>query len=216
MKKYRLSILDCPWDYDNKQKNDPARGGIRYPTLTMQELYDLPLGDCMEKDSGIVVWCTSPKLCDSHYNKLAPLNIIQKWGYRPVTFLFVWVKTNKNAIVPDLDSDDMSVLENYDEFYSGLGRYTNSNIEFAIYARRGEGVGRVEKDVKQLICSPIGIHSAKPREQYNRLQRLFGDVPRIEFFARKINPPPDGWEATGYDWDGVDIRDFLKQYKTEA
>lgn len=212
LSKYRLGLLDPAWSYDNKQQNDPARGGIQYSTLSMKELYDLPIGDCMGKDSGLVVWITFPKLCDQYYEKYDPLSIIRNWGYRPVTAIFVWVKTNKNADIPDLD-DSLEVLETYNEFYSGLGNYTNSNVEFAIYARRGKGVERLERDVKQLICSPIGKHSAKPREQYSKLQRLFGDVPRIEFFARKCNPPSIGWDATGLEYDGIDIRDFLAQYK---
>lgn len=98
-------------------------------------------------------------------------------------------------------------------YYSGLGKYSNSNAEFALIGRRGKGLKRIAKNVKQLIISPIRAHSEKPREQYERIDVLYGDVPRIELFARKQNPPPEGWEATGLDYDGVDIRDFLKGWE---
>lgn len=196
MNKYKLGLLDCPWQYDNKQQNDPARGGITYPTLTMKELYDIPIGNAFEKDSLLVSWVTFPKLMDEYYEEYSPLSIIRKWGFRPVTALFVWVKTNKSS----------------NGFYSGLGRYTNSNVEIAIIARRGKMLERLDKTVKQLIFAPIGAHSAKPREQYDRLYRLFGDVPRVELFARASNPPPKGWNATGLEYDGVDIRDWIKHY----
>lgn len=214
--KYKLGVVDCPWEYDNKQQNDPKRGGITYPTLTMEELYNIPLGNAFDKDSGIVVWVTGPKLLDQYYEKYDPLSIIRHWGFRPVTMLFVWVKLNPSARknLPFGYVDEEWPWYHKDSFYSGLGRYTNSNVEFAIYARKGKGLPRAEKNVKQLIIAPIGAHSAKPQEQFNRLNRLFGNIaPKIEIFARKQNPPPIGWDATGLDYDGIDIREWIKQYE---
>jgi len=222
MQKYKLGLVDPPWTYDNAQQNDPARGGIIYPTLTMEELYNIPLGSAFEDNSILVVWVTTPKLIDSFYvgkEKVggskqghSPLSIINQWGFRPVTALFAWIKTNKRGLAIYEDTN----LEEYDEYYSGLGRYTNSNIELAIVARRGKGLPRLDKTVKQLIIAPIGAHSAKPQEQYSRLHRLYGDVPRIELFARKENPPPVGWDATGLDYDGIDVREWIHAYTTKS
>lgn len=207
--KYNLILTDNPWRYDNQQQNDPARGGITYPTLTMEDLYNLPVSNIAADNSILVSWATFPKLFDEYYEKYNPLSIIRQWGFRPVTTLFVWVKLNRKGwLEHTITNEDILV----GGVYSGLGRYTNSNAEIAIVARRGKGIPRIAKNVKQLIFAPIGSHSAKPQEQYNRLWQLYGDVPRIELFARKENPPPDGWKATGYDFDGVDIRDYLKGY----
>ena len=200
MNLYKLGLVDAPWKYDNMQQNDPKRGGITYPTLTMKELYDIPLGNAFDKDSILVVWVTHPKLMDSFYEKYNPLSIIGSWGFRPVTTLFTWVKLNKSGI----------------GYYSGLGRYTNSNTELAIVARKGKGLPRVNKNVKQLIFAPIGDHSSKPKEQYERLFSLYGDIPRVELFARDSNPPPSGWDATGLDYDRVDIREWIEQYAGES
>lgn len=207
IKKYDLILADPCWQYDNKQQNDPARGGITYPTLSMEELYNLPVHKIAKDNSILVCWLTFPKLCDLYYEKYDPLSIIRAWGFRPVTALFVWVKSNKSTVLEYTDE-----LDTEDGMYSGLGRYTNSNAEFAIVARRGKMLERKAKNVKQLIVAPIGKHSAKPQEQYSRLSRLFGDdIDRIELFARKDNPPPidKGWDATGLDYDGRDIREFL-------
>lgn len=209
--KYALGLLDPPWLYDNQQQNDPARGGITYPTLTMKELYDIPIGNAFLPNALLVTWVTMPKLMDEYYEQYSPLSIIKHWGFRPVTALFVWVKTNRKGKVV---VDDTDLIE-YDEYYSGLGRYTNSNVEIAIIARRGKMLERLDKTVKQLIIAPIGGHSEKPQEQYARLHRLFGNVPRVELFARKQNPPPVGWDATGLDYDGLDIREWIKQYDTQ-
>lgn len=227
---YKLGLIDCPWLYDNKQQNDPKRGGITYPTLTMKELYDIPMGRAFDKDSVIIVWVTHPKLMDTYYSSKEkvggiksnaaynPLSIIRQWGFRPITTLFVWVKLNPNArknLPFGIESEDWPYYHKND-FYSGLGRYTNSNTELAIVARKGKGLPRVEKNVKQLIFAPISDHSSKPQEQYNRIERLYGEMKpceRVEIFARKENPPPDTWSATGLDWyPSEDIRDWIKQY----
>jgi len=208
MKKYSLGLIDPPYKYDNAQQNDPKRGGITYPTLTMKELYDIPIGKVFADDSLLVVWVTFPKLMDTYYAskekvggvksnaEYNPLSIIRNWGFRPITTLFVWIKTNKNG-----------------GYYSGLGRYTNSNAEIAIVARKGKGLPRIAKNVKQLIIAPIAEHSAKPREQYTRLFDLYGDVSRIELFARDSNAPPEGWDAIGLEYTpSTDIREWIKRY----
>jgi N6-adenosine-specific RNA methylase IME4 len=48
--------------------------------------------------------------------------------------------------------------------------------------------------VRQLIVAPKREHSRKPDEQYPALERLFGDVTRIELFARTTRA---GWTAWG-------------------
>jgi N6-adenosine-specific RNA methylase IME4 len=196
-KRYSLILADPSWQYDNQQQNDPARGGITYDTLSMEQLYNIPIGKAAADDSLLVCWVTAPKLMDEYYEKYNPLSIIRHWGFRPITFIFVWVKLNKSGA----------------GYYSGLGRYTNSNAEIAIVARKGKGLERLTKNVKQLIIAPIGKHSAKPREQYERLFSLYGNVPRIELFARDINKPPEGWDAIGLEYTpSIDIREWIKDY----
>lgn len=204
--KYKLGLIDPPWEYSDKQGNDPARGGITYPVMTMKDLHELPLGNAFDDNSAIVVWVTFPKLVDLDKGLYSPLGMIRQWGFKPVTALFVWIKTNKTAIIPDDDD-----LEGFNGLYSGLGRYTNSNAEVAILARKGKGLERLDKSVKQVILSPIRGHSEKPREQYDRLHRLFGDVPRVELFARSQNPPPQGWDATGFDYNAESIQDWIER-----
>jgi len=222
---YKLGLLDPPWTYDNKQQNDPSRGGITYPTLTMQELWDIPIGNAFAANSIIIVWITHPKLVDTYYAskekvggvksglQLNPLSIIRQWGFRPVTTLFDWLKLNPNATV-EYQGRDIIIRGG---LYSGLGAYTNSNSEIAVVAKKGKGLPRVAKNVKQSIIAPIGAHSAKPQEQYNRIEALYGpmtNLERIEFFARRENPPPITWDATGLDYDGVDVREWIKHYDT--
>lgn len=48
--------------------------------------------------------------------------------------------------------------------------------------------------VQQVILSKIEEHSKKPNEVRNRIVDLFGDIPRIELFARQT---VDGWDCWG-------------------
>lgn len=53
---------------------------------------------------------------------------------------------------------------------------------------------RQAKDVHQVIISHVEEHSKKPDEVSERIERLMGDVPRIELFTRQ---KADGWDVWG-------------------
>jgi N6-adenosine-specific RNA methylase IME4 len=76
----------------------------------------------------------------------------------------------------------------------GCGYYTRANSEQCWIARRGKGCKRIDRSVDQVIHAPVREHSRKPDEMYARIERLFGDVPRIELFAREQR---SGWSAWG-------------------
>jgi N6-adenosine-specific RNA methylase IME4 len=60
--------------------------------------------------------------------------------------------------------------------------------------------------VSSVIHAPRREHSRKPDEAYERIAGVFGDVPRIELFARHSAP---GWTVAGSGVDGLDIRESL-------
>lgn len=61
--------------------------------------------------------------------------------------------------------------------------------------------------------TPVERHSKKPDEVRRRIERLMGDVPRAELFAREVHP---GWVCVGNEIDGMDIRDAIEQLKGEV
>jgi N6-adenosine-specific RNA methylase IME4 len=193
--KFDIGIIDPPWNYTDKQNNDPKRAGFTYPPLTRNHLASLPLYHVFHDNAILFVWVTSPQLVGDQ-DGISVSSLIRQWGFEPATIAFSWLKTNK-------DGSD----------YSGTGRYTNSNMEHVIIARRGKMLPRVQKNVKQIIRAPISKHSEKPYELYRRIEQLYGvDHQFIEFFARKQNPPPDYYTATGLDYDGVLIQDYLSHF----
>ncbi len=98
------------------------------------------------------------------------------WAYK--TIAFCWVKQNKNS----------------DGIFKGMGYYTRSNAEICLLATRGRVLERKSRSVSSVIISHIERHSKKPAETRDRIVELFGDLPRIELFARETAP---GWDCWG-------------------
>jgi site-specific DNA-methyltransferase (adenine-specific) len=180
---YRIIYADPPWKYDNERGNDPAQGTMTYPTMSVEDLSKLKVNDISAKDSLLFMWATMPKLREA-------LAVMDAWGFNYITTVFTWVKLNKKATMQKLDVNDFLVKGG---FYSGLGHWTNGNVELVLMGKKGKGVKRVDKKIKQLVFAPVGRHSAKPHEVSIRILKMLGggDIPRIELFARE----------TSYNWD---------------
>lgn len=75
-----------------------------------------------------------------------------------------------------------------------MGYYTRANNEICLLATKGKPLKRKSKAVRQVILSKIEEHSKKPDEIRKRIVELFGDLPRIELFARQ---QVEGWDCWG-------------------
>lgn len=181
-KLYNIIYADPAWKYENEKNNNPLMGGKTYLTMELEDLKNLNVKSLAKKDCSLFMWVTMPKLNEG-------LETIKAWGFRYITTAFVWVKLNPKG----------------KGYYSGLGHWTNGNVEICLFAKIGKPK-RMKKNIKQLIVSPVRKHSQKPDEVRDRIVELLGDLPRIELFAReKIN----GWDAMGDEIDGKDMRKIL-------
>lgn len=171
MKKYQVIYADPPWQYRVWGK-EGQRGCAQthYPTMTLQALKSLPVDELAAQDCALFLWVTFPVLFEAK-------ELLNAWGFQYKTIAFVWVKKNKKA----------------DSLFVGMGHWTRANAELCILAIRGHPK-RVSKSVRQVILSPIEAHSKKPDEARKRIEELFGNVPRIELFARQQVP---GWDVWG-------------------
>jgi N6-adenosine-specific RNA methylase IME4 len=61
-KKYKIIYADPPWEYNDPKGNDPAMGGITYPTMSNGDICSLPVKDIADNDCGLFMWATVPKL----------------------------------------------------------------------------------------------------------------------------------------------------------
>lgn len=169
-KKYKIIYTDPPWSYNQFQGMGKEYGDVsaHYTTMTLQQLKELPINGIADKDCALFLWATFPNLREA-------LELMKFWGFEYKTAAFVWVKTRKNG------------------YYSGLGFYTNSNAEICLIGIKGH-LERVNKDIKQLVFSPLKEHSRKPDEIRLRIVELYGNLPRIELFARQRY---EGWDTWG-------------------
>ena len=184
--KFGVILADPPWSYSHKTPVG-SMGGCTYPTMSAGELASLPIERIAKPDCALFMWATFPKLWEA-------MVLMDAWGFTYRTTCFVWVKTNRKS----------------EGIYSGMGRWTNGNAEVVLFGRRGRPI-RKNKDVKQIVMAPRGIHSAKPPEVHGRIERLIVDSDRLELFARVRRP---GWTCLGRDLSGNSIADDLANLET--
>jgi N6-adenosine-specific RNA methylase IME4 len=142
--------------------------------MSIEAICELPVAGLAANDSALLMWVTYPVLADA-------FKIIETWGFTYKTVAFTWAKTCKKS----------------DGWHMGMGHYTRANAEICLLAIKGRPK-RISKSVRQLIVSPVEEHSKKPGEVRERIVELFGDVPRIELFARqKVH----GWDCFGNEVD---------------
>lgn len=171
MKKYNVIYADPPWAYKVWSKKGAGRSAeSHYPTMKIEDIKALPVGELADKDCALFLWITFPMLREAW-------GVLDAWGFEYKSVAFVWVKQNKK--VPTL--------------FWGMGYWTRANAELCVIATKGSP-RRQSKSVHQVIVSPIEEHSKKPDEARKRIVELMGDVPRIELFARQKMP---GWDVWG-------------------
>lgn len=178
-KKYKIIYADPAWQYtdkrDNAGKNNPSGAGgatKHYPVMNINEICNLKVQNISDKDCMLFLWVTSPMMEKA-------FKVINAWGFKYTTIVFVWVKMK----------NDFS-----DYRKDGIGNYTPSNTEYVLLARKGK-YWRNSTKVKQIILQPKPlIHSQKPDEVRKRIVELMGDLPRIELFAREKH---EGWDTWG-------------------
>ena len=170
-KKYGIILCDPPWAYRVWGKKGVGRTAENhYPTMRLEDIRALPVGDLAEKNCALFLWVTLPNLRDAFL-------VLDAWGFTYKTAAFVWVKQNKKA--PSL--------------FWGLGHWTRANAELCLLAIKGSPK-RQSAAVHQVILSPVEEHSKKPDVIRERIVTLMGDLPRVELFARQTAP---GWDVWG-------------------
>ena len=175
MKKYQIIYADPPWNYKVYSKKGLGRSAeSHYPTMSIEDICALPVGNLADKDCALFLWVTIPCLLEG-------LSVLKAWGFTYKTVGFVWVKQNRKA----------------DSLFWGMGYWTRSNVELCILATKGHPK-RINAAVHQVIVSHIEEHSKKPQEARERIVSLMGDLPRIELFARQSTP---GWDVWGNEVD---------------
>lgn len=183
-KRYGVVYIYPPWSYSRNWNNDPKNGGITYPTMKLDDIMKLPIGEIADKNCVLALWITHPKLMWANA-------IMDAWKFEWKTTLFDWIKTNKDGSIR-----------------MGLGHHSRSGSEICLLGMKGS-IKRMDNKVMQVQKYPIQGHSAKPIEFKSEILRLYGSHHNnIEIFARSRDP---NWDTIGNDISGLDINQELQQ-----
>lgn len=173
---YKIIYADPPWKYRDKQTAGKRGAEFKYKCLSTEDLAVFEVGgatvsNLAAENGALFLWSTGPMI-------RVALVVMTMWGFTYKNVAFTWVKRTK-----------------HDKLHWGMGSYTRANPEYCLLGIRGK-MKVVSHSVHSIVEAPVGKHSAKPPEVRERIVELFGDVPRIELFARER---VDGWDADGLE-----------------
>ena len=163
---------DPPWRFQNRTgKMAPEHQRLlRYPTMTMEEILELPVDELSAPESHLYLWVPNALIAEG-------LEVMKRWGFTYKTNL-VWYKIRKDG-GPD---------------GRGVGFYFRNVTELILFGVRGSmrtlDPGRTQVN---LIPKQKREHSRKPDEIYGLIEAC-SPGPYLELFARHARP---GWVQWG-------------------
>jgi N6-adenosine-specific RNA methylase IME4 len=165
-------LVDPPWQFQNRTgKVAPEhRRLLRYPTMELKEIMDLPVGKLAAARSHLYLWVPNALLMEG-------LQVMKAWGFTYKSNI-VWFKIRKDG-GPD---------------GRGVGFYFRNVTELVLFGVRGSmrtlKPGRTQVN---MLATRKREHSRKPDEIYNIIESC-SPGPYLELFARFGR---DGWDQWG-------------------
>jgi N6-adenosine-specific RNA methylase IME4 len=176
-RKFASVLADPPWQFQNRTgKMAPEHKRLsRYPTMTLQEIKDLPVEAIVNETAHLYLWVPNALLADG-------LQVMEHWGFTYKTNL-IWYKVRKDG-GPDR---------------RGVGFYFRNVTEMILFGVRGKNARTLQpgRSQENIISTQKREHSRKPDEQYEIIEAC-SPGPYIELFARG---PRKGWYGWGNQAD---------------
>lgn len=175
-KKYKIILADPPWKFGSKAYQDNNRDMLvlektQYETLSVDELKKLNVKEISDEDCICFMWVT-----DSHLKE--GIEVLESWGFKYKTIGFNWIKKYKSG-----------------SFCVNFAPWTLKSWEICLIGIKGiMGKYKITNNIQGLVIEERISHSKKPEEVRKRIESLFGNIPRIELFARQRK---EGWDVWG-------------------
>jgi N6-adenosine-specific RNA methylase IME4 len=174
---YQIIYADPPWKYYGDPNKDQA-AGKHYDCMTVDEICDLPVKDIIHSKAVCLMWATSTKMPES-------LRVMESWGFHFRGVHQVWVKTTKDG-----------------KIIHGQGvrpSFVKPTVEYLLIGattKKGRTLPILTESMPNVVLAgrPGNKHSKKPDKFRDSIVDLFGDVKRIELFARNT---AQGWDSWG-------------------
>lgn len=168
---YSTVLADPPWQFQNRTgKMAPEhRRLLRYPTMTLEEILELPVGRLAAARSHLYLWVPNALIAEG-------LEVMRRWGFTYKSNL-VWHKIRKDG-----GSDGR-----------GVGFYFRNVTELVLFGIRGSmrtlNPGRTQVNY---LSTRKREHSRKPDEFYDIVESC-SPGPYLELFARHKRVGWDQW-----------------------
>jgi N6-adenosine-specific RNA methylase IME4 len=165
-------LADPPWRFQNSTgKVAPEhRRLLRYPTMELQEILELPVGRLAAARSHLYLWVPNALLNEG-------LQVMKAWGFTYKSNI-IWLKVRKDG-GPD---------------GRGVGFYFRNVTEMILFGVRGSlrtlTPGRTQVN---MLATRKREHSRKPDEIFDIIESC-SPGPYLELFARFRRP---GWRQWG-------------------
>ena len=135
MKKYDIIYADPPWQYRTYSKKGQGRSAeSHYPTMGIEDIKALPVGELAAKDCALFMWITFPCLQEA-------LEVLTAWGFSYKTVAFVWVKQNRKS----------------DSLFWGMGYWTRANDELCILAKYLKEIPQFSSELDDAFIEEHGL-----------------------------------------------------------
>jgi len=178
---YDVILADPPWQYKHSRSKRRAIER-QYPTMTLEDIRQLPVGTLANRNAVLYLWATAPKLADA-------MGVMARWGF-DYTTCGIW---DKRRTPTDL----------------GVGYWFRGVHELLLIGKRRDFSPPPESErIASVQCEPrSSTHSAKPAWTHIMIERSFPGTSKIELFARDRRAGWDSWGDEIVDGDVVLLPD---------
>jgi N6-adenosine-specific RNA methylase IME4 len=164
-RRYPIILADPPWEFHvyDETSGLARAAGNHYPSMTIEEICELPVSELATSDAVLFLWTTAPHL------GLA-FKVIASWGFEYKTNI-VWTKDKIGLGYFVRNQHELLLIA------------TRGDIPTPAPANRPASV----------LKSPRREHSQKPDEVYGLIEQMYPDLPKIELFARTARAGWAAW-----------------------
>jgi N6-adenosine-specific RNA methylase IME4 len=211
--KFNCITSDPPWIFSDKLlMSDVKRGAeSQYCVMNDSDIINLDVKSISADDCILALWVPGSKLS-------VGMECCRNWGFE-VTQSWIWVKTKQNPLgvleknliksiselkeydfsennVKHLISEKIKDFDMDDVLNFFMGHCFRPTHELVLIGTRGKYTKMIkDKSQRSVHISPaIKMHSKKPEELQDRLDKILPDVNKLEMFARRDR---EGWTCVG-------------------
>lgn len=163
-RQYAVIYADPPWRYERQTMgHSDRRAENHYPTMSLDDICDLPVSLLATPDAVLFLWATVPCLEEA-------LCVMKAWGFEYKS-QFVWGK---------------------DKIGLGY-HVRNQHELLLIGRRGNPPLPEPDARPPSLVIAPRGEHSQKPERFYELIEMMYPRLEKIELFSRSSRKGWQSW-----------------------